>query len=450
MTRRFIHATVLGAIAVFCLSFPANELFGQSQPNDPGLVHLPSNRLFESGLDFAPFSDDDPEYSPWKVDWPISISHLRGMPSEYAVASINYVSAAVDLLDSVGTTPAFQFHQPEPNPIKGRTTPRTEGVYFPFVLKTSVVYESTVELIILPEPDLVRTLMPAGVQLIDGDFPRSDLEGEFWGTLYFSITSRDLRQIPFEHYLSTPRGYKRCEQFSGSAFLHRGKAVGVYPTSMFNHLSHVSPEVNILGLIGVFAIAESNSKLWYVHFRSGANQYKNWIAYTVIDSGGLLTTHSDGGLTFTRIVDAPYNPRIMHSDGGETEHSQLLIPTHERHPHLVSEQWTLCDEHYSENEVPIWCLWMQPQSTPWQERFTLAHVDSPPTSGTLRKVIVFPNCSPSAIVNALVKLKCVPKQQLPDFHKVETTLVPLFRKLRAVKKVYVESCAIDWKASGSR
>ena len=385
--------------------------------------------------------------STWKID----SSSLVGLSDEYGNASVQYMQTAMQLLAGKGVMPTRDYYEYAPPSAKTATLD-LQSDEFPVVATIQGRYSVPVEIMLVPPPKVVKDQLPPPRNLQNlakegsGNPPWNP---DLIGTSFF-VPKEDCGD--WGTTLATPRGYPSfrwgCHTTIGWQE-HLCRLVSFFDYAdfvQFPQNERFPDEATWIGAITCVAVAEDNPVLRWVYLNELNGSIEHWLAYAIVDANGAYSgeiPYGPNGYTtdsFLRPLNAPFAPKLQVNRGLEDlvknaprEHNLLRVPLPRSLQEVElgpekSEDWTLCEEYYSEHKIPAWLLLADKDSKPWREQFYLRHAldDSKHIPW---KLIVFSNIEPADLIDALGKLKGVAPADMPSSEAIRKQLFPKYQAM---------------------
>lgn len=392
-------------------------------------------------------------------------SSLVGLPEEYADSVKAYFQVVIDLAETEGKWPERIEHQ-----LIRDNKKRLAGLdwnNYPLTVRLGEPQTVPVTLMILPDPKVIRNSGPVGPDFdaLEAESPvkwpndwREHREG--WK---FSIEVEEF-YVPKESteswalILPTPFntqniGGNQTDTIGWQRHLCRQQSYASFEE--FNHFPELQgkrkDQAVWEGIVATgVAVPENSIVRWVVLKKAYQPEVKRWLAFAIIDSCGaysipIINRDISQAGSFLRPLDAPFIPALAVSDDGQglklpdapAAHNLLRLarPAHlvaatERASKRFSEEWTLCEEFYSEGDNPAWTLGVKPGSQPYREHFLLTRFGEK-TEGETWKVIVFASITPKNLAELISKFAQV-KIDKPTLVKLEEKFQALQRSAQAL------------------
>ncbi len=369
----------------------------------------------------------------------IDMLAYSSMPAELTAATKSYFTAAIQLVAEKGRWPERIKH----DLIKRRdvSAERLEWSNFPVVVNLGQREFLPITLQVLPPPKLVRHCFQVERDLESlekeslikwPDDWRKRVEGQ--------STALSVHEffVPLEHCSSW--GFVHATPFDTPSVIggNQTRTIGwlrsfcransLVSYEEFNHFPNFvgknKDEAIWEGILASGQVDASNSVLRWVALRNvSTDTTTQWLAYFLEDACGAFSEpprtagFGERG-THVRSLQSPYYPSLQVSKTGlrhkssdaPTEHNLLRIPrprplvVKEKVVKWYSEEWTICEQYYSEQKVPAWKLSVTKDSLPYREAFRLQHALEE-ADGEIWKLVLFSTIEPKSLIEVLGKIK---------------------------------------------
>ena len=352
------------------------------------------------------------------------------------------------MLDGLGEPPQRAYTRFRMHPVRGLPlAPMYDREEFPEKVDLEESFDIPVSLFVLPDPEIAKLLLPKEIRktILGGQDVdrRSRSYSKFVSTIFYTpIGPANGQSLP------TPKGYRNYwgGRMVFGKWLVAGKTLGDlegFPESFESN-------ERLLGILTSAKVCKGNDDVNFVFFKDCNGNEKHWIGYHIIDAnGGMRLVPPDGAYlvaprtktitSFLRPMVAPYAPEIVDPTGKIRPQNLLLTQTNEptASGDVVSEEWMMPEQYYSEKPVPVWGLWATAGSEPWRENFSLSHAFKE-GEGELWKVFIFPNVKPKELLISLARYKKVSLKLLPSDDEIEASLGSYFRRAQQTRSRYLK------------
>ncbi len=378
------------------------------------------------------------------IDW----TALIGFPIEYQQLTKQFVEKVVELSAGRGKWPMRNYHSLIR--VKGiRPRELYERANFPMTAQIGEVSSVPIELLILPDPKMVRAFGSVERDFAELAKKQPIKHPEEWQsspeghthtvtTNVYCVPKNGQPLAPI--ILPRPKGTESRND-SGLQLLCEYQGRFSYEEYFrFPELDNWKEKMVWQGIVASGLVLNDNPVIRWVSLRSPAEPAtKFWVAYSVVDACGALSDKGGGntelGANYFRPLDkCPFCPTLKMNEEGlreriadapsefgiprvPTEFNLLRIPTprelmaKEKSAQWYGADWSLCEEYYSEHKTPAWKLTITNDSKPYRESFCIEHAldDS---GQEIWKLVVFATIKPKDLLQVICKLKGIDPNEI--------------------------------------